>query len=135
MLAFLILLPALADDSPIQVVQPGATAQASTLSYLLPESKYNSCLLAAQEVPILETALADARALCSDRLREASQALEAARDRQAADAAAVGRLEARVAVLETQARDLRRQRNTAIGVMLGVVAVGGLAAGAALGAL
>ena len=124
MLALLLTLTALAQDGPaIQYIAPGQTVKAETPSFLLPEAKYDRCLLAARELLIVDTALVKCLAGSDDALARAEAALAVAHGRITDDGATIARNTAIIDVKNERIADLRRQRNTAYLVTGGTLTV------------
>jgi hypothetical protein len=123
MIVLLLTWVALADEPVIQYVPPGQTVQAEVSSYLLPEAKYDRCLLAVRELKIVDGALAKCLIGSDEVLAEAEVALAVVRERVVADASEIARLGAVLEVKDQRIVDLRRQRNTAYLVTGGTLAV------------
>jgi hypothetical protein len=135
LLALALLRPAEADDPPaIQVVQPGACIRPTTLSFLVPEARYDVMLSCLEAKPRLEADLAACLSTAQAALGECKTGLEAA---QTALGVCHGQVESCVqerVTLRDQAARYKRQRNTAILVAGGTLVVlgGTIAIGFAL---
>ena len=132
--ALALLRPAYADDPPIQVVQAGATIRATTLSFLVPEARYDVMLACLEAKPRLEADLAACLDTAKAGLEGCKSSLSAAQD---ALGTCHGQVESCVqerVTLREKADRYRRQRNVAIGVAGGALVVlgGTIAVGFAL---
>lgn len=126
---------ALAQDAPaIKYVPPGATVEATVPSFLLPEAKYDACLLKARELRIVDGALTTCLTGCDSDLETAESALTVCEGRFVSDGREIAGLRAQIAIKDERITDLRRQRNTAMLIAAGTVtlAFGGLALAVAL---
>jgi len=103
-------------------------------SYLLPELKYKSCLIAAQNLPVAEAGLTQCQAQATWALTQAREALEISKIQFDADENTVNELTTSVVQLgsdldaaNVKIKDLKSQRNTAWaitgGLVLGAVTV------------
>jgi len=134
LLALVLLRPAAADDPPVQVVQPGACIRPTTLSFLVPEARYDVMLSCLEAKPRLEADLAACLSTAQTALAGCKDGLEAA---QTALGVCHGQVESCVqerVILRDQATRYKRQRNTAIIVAGGTLIVlgGTIAIGFAL---
>ena len=131
-----LLLGALAfgQDAPIKYVAEGATVQATVPSYLLPEPKYDACLLKARTLALVDGKLTECLAGCDATLAVAQGALTTCEGRFVDDGREIAGLRAQIVIKDDRITDLRRQRNTAALVATGTVllAFGGFTLAVAL---
>lgn len=125
---------ALAGDPPIKFVPATATVQATVPSYLLPEPKYDSCLLNTKTLAIVDAKLTECLTGCDGDLAIAADALTVCESRFVTDGREIAGLRAQIVVKDERIVDLRRQRNTALLVATGatLIASGGFALALAL---
>jgi hypothetical protein len=116
-----------ADEPSIEYVSAGSTVRAEVPSFLLPESKYDTCLLKARELSILEGYVDALRVEVVAPLQGCQGALKEGEKQITLDARRIAGLEQRLEVIEETNKDLRRQRNTAYAVA-GALIVGSVSA-------
>jgi hypothetical protein len=111
-------------EAPIQYVPEGRTVEATVPSYLLPEPKYDACLIKARELIVVDGKLSECLGGCEETLGTAQDALSTCETRMLDDARELATLRATLEVREARIVELRRQRNTAAAITAGVLALG-----------
>jgi len=122
-----------ATAEPIRPVAVGVEVVAVVESFLVPAPQYDACLANTLELRTLRETVTEDLSACAESLDRAAFGLASCADARDEDAQEISALHGTVGVLQARQASLRAQRNVAFGavvVAVGVVAVGGYAAGA-----